>query len=320
MKIFKVFLFLSGIFLSVSAHAEIADRIVAIVNSDAITLSELDSTFEPYRKKIEASYQGKDKAKVIAENRLALLNKLIENTLLDQEAKKSGIVIKDDEVTATINDILSRRNIKMNDLIAELAKDNSTIEAYKKDIKEHLLRMRSVQREIKSKLMVSDEEIGEYYRKQRETYEGKEAVRLKQILMYFPQDSDEKTKAKLRTEMTAIHKRLQDGELFDLLAARYSQGPAAATGGDIGFVEKGSMHPAVDRVAFSLKTGEISGVIESPAGFHIIKVIDRRGAGIKAIQSVREEIKAKIEEEKWEKKYEEWISELRKKSLIEIKL
>jgi parvulin-like peptidyl-prolyl isomerase len=80
------------------------------------------------------------------------------------------------------------------------------------------------------------------------------------------------------------------------------------------------MLPAVEGVAFSLKKDEISKVIESPVGLHIIQAIDRRGAGIKPIESVREEIKAKLEEEKIDKKYEEWIKELRKKSLIEIKL
>jgi parvulin-like peptidyl-prolyl isomerase len=80
------------------------------------------------------------------------------------------------------------------------------------------------------------------------------------------------------------------------------------------------MQPVVDSAAFSLKKDELSGVIESSIGFHIIKVIDKRGAGIKPIESVREEIKAKIEEDKWDKKYLEWIKELRKKSVIEIKL
>jgi len=314
------YLIIGCISLSTLVHAEITDRIVAIVNGDTVTLTELNTAFEPYRIKIEESYRGDDKEKFIAENRSLLLNKLIDNMLIDQEAKKSGIIIKDEEVMETINDILSRRKYKIDDLLKDLAKENSTLEAYKKDVKEHLLRMRLVRREIKSKITISEEEIGEYYRNQREAYEGKEAVRIKQILVFFPIGSDEKAKANLRAEMDTILKRLQNGESFDLLASQYSQGPAAATGGDIGFVEKGSMQSVVDSAAFSLKKDEVSGVIESELGFHIIKVIDKRGAGIKPIESVREEIKAKIEEDKLEKKYIEWIKELRKKSLIEIKL
>jgi parvulin-like peptidyl-prolyl isomerase len=306
--------------LLIPAHAEIIDRIIAVVNGDVITLTELNNAHEPYRKKIDESYKGADKEKIIAGNRQLMLEKLIDNILIAQEAKKTGMIIKDDEVMGTINEVLSRRKYTMDDLLRDLAKENSSFDAYKKDVKEHLLRMKLVRREIKSKITISEEEIGEYYQNHREAYEGKEAVRIKQILLFFPRNSDEKTKIKLRAEMDSILKRLEHGESFDLLASQYSQGPAAASGGDIGFVEKGSMQPIVESAAFSLNKDEVSGVIESPLGFHIIKVIDKRGAGIKSIDSVREEIKIKIEEEKLEKKYSEWIKELRKKSLIEIKL
>lgn len=322
MKILKLYIYIimAGILSSVSAYAEIMDRIIAVVNSETITMSELNNAFEPYLKKIEESYKAPDKEKFIAENRLILLNKMIENILINQEAKKSGIIIKDDEVNGTINDMLSQRKMKMDDLINQLAKEDSNLDSYKKEVKEHLLRMKLVRRELKSRIIVTEEEIGNYYLKNREAYEGKEAIRVKQILVVFPKNADEKIKTKLRAQMDAIFKRLQNGEPFDQLAAKYSQGPGAATGGDIGFIEKGSMLPVVEGVAFSLKKDEISKVIESAVGFHIIQAIDKRGAGIRPIASVREEIKAKIEEEKMDKKYEEWIKELRNKSLIEIRL
>jgi peptidyl-prolyl cis-trans isomerase SurA len=318
----KILCYLIAVWISFSipVHAEITDRIIAIVNGDVITLMELNNTFEPYRKKIEESYRGPDKEKIIADNRLMMLNKMIENILIDQEAKKTGLIVKDEEVMETITNLLARKKYTMEDLLNNLAQENSTFEAHKKDVKEHLLRMKLVRHELKSKIMITEEEIGEYYRQNRENYEGKEAVRLKQILLIFPRGADEKVKTNLRTEVDAIFARLQKGDSFDALASRYSQGPAAAAGGDIGFVEKGSMQSVVESAAFSLKKDEVSGVIESPIGFHIIKLIDKRGAGIKPIESVREEIKAKIEEDKWDKKYLEWIKELRKKSVIEIKL
>jgi parvulin-like peptidyl-prolyl isomerase len=315
-----IFIIITAIFLSVTAYGEILDRIVAIINGDSITLSELNSTFEPYRKKIDEAYKGRDKEKIIADNRLVLLKKMIDNALIDQESKKSGIIVTEDAITESINDMLSQRKIKMDDLRSELAKENSSVEAYRKEIKAHLLRMRLIRREVRSKITVSEEEIGDYYLKNRDTYEGKEAVRIKQILLLYPKNPDEKSKTNLRKEIDTILKRLRNGESFEQLAAQYSQGAGAASGGDIGFIEKGSILPSVETVAFRLKTDEVSEVIESSVGFHIIKVVDKRGEGIKQINSVREEIKAKIEQEKSDKKYEEWIQELRSKSLIEIKL
>jgi len=321
-RIFKtwVILFLMGLFMSTAVNAEVVDRIVAVVNDEIITLSELDNTFESYRKKIEDSYKNQDVVKVIAEARLFMLNKLIEQSLVEQEAKKSGIVVRDDEISDAIKEFLRKKKIKMEDLLEELARERSSFAEYKKEVKKQIVTMKLVGREIKAKIAVSEEEIGAYYLKHREDYEGKEAVRVQQILIPFPRNIDVATKAKLKRDMDVIHKRLQDGDPFDALAAAYSKEPAAVTGGDIGFVERGMILLPVESAAFSLKKDEISGVIESSAGFHIIKVLDRRGAGLKPIESVRAEIKEKLEDEKMEKKYAEWIKELRNKSHVEIKL
>jgi len=312
--------FAAGLLLSTTVCAEVVDRIVAVINDEIITLSDLNKNFDPYRKRIEASYKNRDIDKVMAEARLSILNKMIDQNLVDQAAKKSGIVIKDDEVMDTMKEILARRKMKMDELLKEIAGGGSTLEAYKKEIRDYLAKMRLARREIKSKVTVSDEEIGEYYLKHREDYEGKEAVRIKQILIFFPVNANKEIKAKLRTNMDMIHKRLKDGEQFEMIAATSSQGPEAAGGGDIGFVERGAILPAVESAAFKLKTDQISDIIESPVGFHIVKVVDRRGAGIKPIESVRAEIRGKLEGEKMDKKQEEWIKELREKAHIEIKL
>ncbi len=265
------------LFLCVSAEAEVVDRIVAVVNDEVITLSELNGAFEPYQAKLEASYKGAGREKALTEARTALLNRMIDNLLMEQQARKAGIVIRDEELTGAIKDLLERRKISQEDLVKALEKEGTTWEAYKKGVLDQLKRVRLVQREIKSKVAVSDEEIGEYYRKHREDYEGKDSVRIKQILLSLPKEVDPAAKVKLRADAAAIHKRLLAGEPFDLLSARYSQGPAAAAGGDIGYIEKGVILHEVEEVAFSLPLNQISGIIESPIGFHIIQVIDRRG-------------------------------------------
>lgn len=322
MKALKISLFvcLVAMFLSVPLNAGVTDRIVAIVNNEVITLSELNSAFEPHLKKIENAYKGEDKGKLIAETRQAMLNKMVDDTLVRQEAKKLGIVVKEEDVLETIGDMFSRRNISMEDFMKVLSREGSSFEAYKMEVREHLMKIKLVGRNIKSKVSVTDEEIGDYYSKHREDYEGEEAVRIKQILIIVPKDCGKKKKRKLKAEAVTIHKILKEGQPFEMLAAKYSQGPAAKIGGDLGFVEKGMMFPVVDEAAFSLGNGEISDVIESQVGFHIIKVTDRKGAGIKSIESVREEIKDIIGRTKIEKKFYEWIEELRKKSYIETRL
>jgi len=310
----------AAVFLCASAQAEVADRIVAVVNDEVITLSEWNGAFESYRANMEASHTGEEREKVLTENRMILLNRIIDNLLIEQQSRKAGIVIADEELMNAIKDLLRRRNISQDDLQKALDREGTTLETYKKGVRDQLMRIKLIQREIKSKVAVSDEEIGAYYRKHREDYEGKETVRIRQILLPLPNEEDQAGKEKIRADAEAIHKLLLNGESFELLSAKYSQGSAAAAGGDIGYIEKGMILHEVEEVAFSLSLNQISGIIESPVGFHIIKVIDRRGAGFKNLESVREEIREKIDQEKMEKKFDEWLDTLRAKSHIEIKM
>ena len=311
---------IASVFLSTSLQAAVADRIVAVVNNEIITLSELNDAFEPHRGKFETSYQGPDRERAMHEAKTVLLKRMIDNLLIEQESRKSGIEVRDQEVTDAIDDMQKRRKISPGEFQKALEREGITPDTYRKDIRNQIMRMKLIRRDIKSRVAVTDEEIGEYYSKHREDYEGKEYVRIKQILLTLPKGESPAIKERLRADAEAIHERLTNGEPFDQLCAKYSTGPEAATGGDVGFIERGIIHSEVEDVAFSLPLNKISGVIETSVGFHIIQVIDRRGAGLKAVEGVREEIREKIDLEKMGKKYGEWMEELRKKSHIDIKL
>jgi len=308
--------------VALPVRAEVVDRIVAVVNDEVITLHDLNTAFEPYEKNIESTYKGKDKDSVIKQTKESFFQRLIDNILIEQEAKKAGtsVTVKDEDVMNVIQDMLIKQKLSMQDFLKHLAKEGSSIETVKKEIKSQIIRMRLLKREVKDRIIVTDEEIGEYYNKHRQEYEGKESVRMKQILLLLPSGADETVKINMKKEALRLHELLMKGESFDLLASKYSQGAAAAQGGDVGFIERGTIIPEVETIAFRLPLEQVSEVIESSMGFHIIKVVDKKGAGLKPIAIVREEIKAKIEDEKLDKKFEEWISSVRDKSHIEIKL
>ena len=324
MKFYKriVLILLGVLLLCAPVRAEVVDKIIAVINDEIITLYEFNTAFEPYRKNIENTYKGTDKESVMKETKEAFLQRLIDNILMEQEAKKAGagIIVKDEEVMAVLQDVLTKQKISLQEYLKNLAREGNSLEAVKKEIRGQMMRARLLRREIKSKILVSDEEIGEYYNKNRRDYEGKETVRIKQLLLLLPPNANETIKAKMKNQALQLHKRVMDGESFDLLIVKYSQGPAAAQGGDVGFIERGTIIPEVEAAAFKLPVGQISEVIESSVGFHIIQVLDKKGAGLKPIAAVREEIKTKIEDEKLDKKYDEWIASIRAKSHIEIKL
>ena len=300
-------------------HAVIVDRIVAVVNDTLITQSDLNSTFEPIRKRIAAQTSGEERASALKKAQEGMLNRMIDDILIEQEAARLGIKIPDEDVTGAIENILAQKNLTMNDFEKILENEGMSLEGYKKEVKTQMIRSKVVRRELRTAIAVTDEEIGEYYIKHRAEYEGQQAVRIKQIVLLFPEKLDDDIKQKLKGDMEAILKRLKAGEPFDKLASQFSQGPTAKQGGDIGFVERGIMPPEMEKIAFALEPGQISDVIESPAGFTIITVTDKRGAGTRMIESVRDEIKDKLLDAKMDKKIEEWMSDLRKKAHISIK-
>ena len=318
----RIVLIISAVilFACIAAEAEVLDKIIAVVNDDVITRNEFNIAFEPYQKRIDDNYKGDNKEAVVKQTKDAFLQRMIDNILIEQEAKKTKIDIKDEEIIAVLKESMAKQNLKMEDFIKKTEREGNTLESVKKDIKSQMMRVRLLRWEVKSKIVISDQEIGDYYNQHRNDYEGKEAVRMKQILLSIPPNADKATKAKIKKDAEQIYKRILDGEPFEMLAAKYSQGPGAQQGGDIGFFEKGSTIPELEAVAFALPLEKVSQVIESSMGFHIIVVVDKRGAGIKPIAAVREEIKIKIEDEKLDKKYDEWIGSLRKRSYINIRL
>ena len=301
-------------------YAASEDRIVAVVNDGVITLSELNSALERVMERIEKIPEEAKRNQVATQAREAVMGQLIDRTLLEQEASKLKLTVTGDEVDKALESLLADRGLTYEKLRETLAAEGADIAEYRDEIRRDLLRRKLIERTVKSKVSVADEEVGAYYAKHRNDYEGKEAVRIQQILIVKPRDATDRAIQKAKKEAEAILKKLKAGESFDLLVGMHSQGPAAKAGGDLGFMEKGMMFPAVDEAAFRMKTGEISDVIESPIGFHIIRIIDRRGAGIKPLEEVRQEIMGKIGSEKMKKKFEEWMEAVRKKAYIETRL
>ena len=323
MRFFKKFilLLLSLTFLCPSVNAEVVDKIIAVVNDEVITLYELNTAFEPYRKNIENTYKGSDKDKLIIQAKEEFFQRLIDNMLIEQEARKTGIsaTVKEEDVMGVLQDMLTKQHVTMQEFLKNLAQEGGSIETVKKEIRSQMIRMRLLRREVKDKIIVSDEEIGEYYNKHRDEYEGRESVRMKQIFLMLPENADNHTKMKMKKEAVQLRERIIKGESFDGLAAKYSQGPAAATGGDVGFIERGTIIPEVENIAFGLPVDQVSEVIESSKGFYIVKVVDKKGGGLKPVAVVRDEIKAKIEDEKLDIKFGEWIDSLRAKSHVDIR-
>ena len=285
--------------------AKVEDRIVAIVNSDLILWSEVKRELAPERERIEKQYRGEELARRLKMAEAMALTTMIERRLQLQEAKVRNIDVGDQEVKQAVKQLIQQGE-KIDD------KDPAST----KSVRDQLTLLRVVDREVRSGVMVADPEMKRYYQEHRDRFALPEEYTLSQILIK-PRSPDDMADAKNKTrEIMAL---LKQGESFEDLALRYSDGPNASRGGRLGLVRQGELLPAIERGVLNLPSGGISDVIESPEGLHIVRLEDKKPKQFRPYEEVKQEIQALVFQQKSEDMFQAWLADLKNKAYIEIK-
>jgi peptidyl-prolyl cis-trans isomerase SurA len=296
--------------------AKIIDRIVAVVNGDIITLSELREVTIPYLEKMKSKYSIEYSEEQIWETEKRILDELIDEKLINQEAEKLEIVITEKEVDVAIRDVKENNKLSEDQFAHILVEEGITLEKYREELKNQMKKMRLLEQEIRSKVQVSKGEIEAYYKEHREQFNTPPEVRLQQILLMIPPQSGEQEINQIRERAEGLLTRIRNGEDFDTLAKLYSQDTSATAGGSMGFLKQGELMPELDEAAFKLSVDEVSPIIRTSLGFHIIKVLEKRERNKMTEEARQKEIEGILYNQKVEDKFKEWLKELRKKSYI----
>jgi len=315
-----VFFCVVGSPLVIQSHgAEIVDRIVAVVNDDIITLFELNRAIKPYEDKIHAlGYSEEKERRMLFKVREGVLNQLIDKKIEDQQIKRSNIKISEEQIDQTIERIKEKNFFSDEDLRLALAKDGLTMEAYRNKIKEEILRTRLISLEVKSKIVITEEDIAAYYEKHLDMYGGKQKYHLRNILIIIPTFADENEKFEIRAKIDEILNELNAGESFETMARDYSESSTAPEGGDLGLFELDSLSPQLQKTIKGMKSGEFTPVLETDQGYQIFFLQEILKTPGKSLEDVSPEIQRILFEENADKKYQEWIEGLRKQSAIKI--
>jgi len=302
-----------------SRSAEIVDRIVAVVNDDVITLMELNTSLKPYKEKIRSlGYPPEKENELLFKIRKDILDRLINQKIEDQEIERSKVEISEDQIDTTIERIKETNYLTDEQLRAALAKDGMTMEEYRKNIKNQILRGRLVNLKVKSKIVITTEDIKAYYENHIKEYGGKQKYHLFNIIMKVPLFSDSEKKLEIKAKMDEILEKLKAGESFRALAAKYSESPAASGGGDLGEFEFDTLSPHLQSAIEKIKPGEFTPVIDTDQGYQIFFLEEiLKGKG-KTLEEVTPEIESKLLNESIDKKYHTWIGDLRKQAVIKI--
>ena len=302
-----------------AAAAEVLDRIVAVVNEDIILLSELKDRMEPYAQRIRQQGFDQDKERqMLFKVHAEMLDRLVDEKLTDQEIKRNNIQVEPAEIDRTIERIKSANSFTDEDLRRFLEQEQMTMEQYREKIKEQALRTRLVNYQVKSKIVITEDEIQAYFDSHPEVYGGKIRYRLRNILMQVSDFSTTAEKQAIQEEMQQIRSRIEAGESFAKLAQAFSQSPAAADGGDIGEFAEETLSPQIQAALDGLKPGQTTGVLDTDHGFQLFYVEAINRVEGKSLDSVKEDIHQKLFAEVVDKKFLSWLEDLRSQSHIKI--
>jgi peptidyl-prolyl cis-trans isomerase C len=269
-------------------------RVVATVNGDPITLSEFQERFS--RSGIKPEHDAELDIKV------EFLNRLIERKMLLFEAQRMRIKVGLPEINKKMEAL---RNEYGKDIKDFLASEGVDFEKWKSDIWEEIMIERLIALEVNRRISVTTSEVRRYYQANPQEFEKPEQVRVRQIVV----DTEEEAKK--------VEEQLQNGTDFATLAREKSTAPEAEHGGDLGYFAMGDM-PAEFNVVFGLPKGGVSEIVKSPYGFHIFKLEEKRRAGKRGLDEVSKAITEKLLRQKEDKRYNQWLGELRSRTKFEV--
>ncbi len=303
-------------FPSRALSAVLLDRVVATVNDEVITWSELMKVITVEGKSFITGVPDELKQKRIKELERPFLNNLIEMKLQIQEAGRMGLGVGNAELDNAVSDIKAKFGMTNEVFMNSLRAEGLTMKDYKSRLSDQILLQKVVNFAVKVNIVVSDREIEEYYEENKKDFTGKEKFKIRQI--FFNKPEDESFQPSIEEKARDIYQRIIAGDDFAKLASEFSEGPTRQYGGDLGYVSRGSILQEVEIEAFALEVGEVSKPFWSSAGFHIIKLEDKVQAG--SLEEVKDKVKEIIYQQTFDSNYNSWRTSLRENAYVEINL
>jgi peptidyl-prolyl cis-trans isomerase SurA len=327
---FKVFIFFGLMLIMLGGtpqlvRSEMVDRIVAVVNDDIILNSELEEAMAPVRRQLtQSGYSPSQQSLALVEQRPLILDQLITEKLTDQQVVRFQIQISDAEIDATIERIKEMNGLSDAQFLQKLELEGKSYDAFRSEIKQQLLRTKLVNLQVKSKIVITDEDVKAYYEKNQRQYAGQTKYHLRRILVKGTNSEDIGSGQGIQDQKSArdrierILERLKAGDSFAQLATAYSDDRSAGEGGDIGVFETRLLASNIQSILAGLEKGQYSPVIETEQGYQILFVEDVIRSEGKPLAAVKTEIQDKLFAEIVDQKFQNWLKTLRDQAHIQI--
>ena len=301
-----------ALFLTVphASHA-LVDKIVAVVDEEVITYSDLEEGIFPFYVEYRKLYKGEELTRRLEEAKTSILARLIDAKLIYGEARRIGFEASAERIEERAARI--KESFKNEEEFQRVLQARGlSLKGWKKRIKEQVAVEEMVKVAINAQIAVMPAETTEYYREHLDEFGEPEAVKITSV--FFSGDDKEKV---FRVACDTLD-RLKEEELSRLVK-EISDEELVSCKADSRWVKRGEMKPEIDKLIFSLRPGEYSGITKSESGCYIFKVEDKKAGEVKEYSAVEDEIKNRVYSIKRDKRYTEWIEELRSDAYISIK-
>lgn len=291
-----------------TASAEVVDRIVAIVNDDVITLSDLRGYVKVEKKGEFQSVNEYYRSIQIREK----IDALVDDALIRQQAKKLKVDVSDREVDGVIENIKKQYLISEEELKERLAKEGVSYKGFVEGMRMNILRSKVLNRMVSPEVLVNDKVLRDFYEQHKNDYREEE-FRLQQIFISG-------NRADAQTRALSAYNLLKQGTPFETVAGTFSDDPSGAKGGEIGFVKGDELIPQLHQALSLLMPGMYTQAIPTPYGWTILRLMEVKKGETASFESLKERIHGRYVQVESEKRYKEYMEKLRKSSYIEVKI
>jgi peptidyl-prolyl cis-trans isomerase SurA len=295
----------------------VTDRVLAVVNNDAITLSELQEAIAVYR------YENRERGGGDASDELVqqFLTRMIDTRLQIQEAEREKIVIDEAEVDEELTERIKKMNIKgRTEFEALLKSQGLSMDAVKKRVRDDLRRNRIVGRKVRLRVSVTEAEVAQYLEANRTKLETGLSYHARHILVVPEGGTGDAAWENARIRAELLRSQLQEGADFTELARQHSRDASARDGGDLGTLKRGELAQDIENQILALKPGEISWPFRSVLGYHIFRLETKETLEGEGLDRVKGQIRDILFREKFETRLDTWLKEIKQRAIIDVRL
>ena len=298
--------------------ARMVEKIAAVVGQNVVLASEVEEKAGPLLSDVNKVTDPDKRAARASSLRREVLERLIDDELILQQATELKLSVTSDQVDSSIAEIKKQNNIDDEQLREALRAQGMSMANYRADLKRQLLRFRVLNIAVGSRVNVSDEEVKAYYERHMKGSANVQ-VRASHIFVAIPDGADRAAAAEKQAQATKILERAKTEDFAKLARELSDDAATRAEGGDLGFFGKDMLPKPIEELVFAMKPGEVRGPVRADRGFHVIKLVDRKTKDAKPLDDVKDDIRMQLRQKDMERQTKIYLTELCKKMFVDIR-